>query len=182
MSTAARGASAPASAPAARAAPRRASATSPRRSAVPARPRVASPAARLGRRAGAVTAISSADAEIPEPEARDDAATDAAAAESNLNDLQAQLAALMSSNQALQQDLEKARPPEPEPEPAASTSAPAVPFGAPRHRRAGDRAPRARARRTSQPRHGRHRSMAAPRREPAVLGTRTVPRAAPFGG
>ena len=69
----------------------------------------------LGRRAGAVTAISSADAEIPEPEARDDAATDAAAAESNLNDLQAQLAALMSSNQALQQDLEKARPPEPEP-------------------------------------------------------------------
>ena len=131
MSTAARGASAPASAPAARAAPRRASATSPRRSAVPARPRVASPAARLGRRAGAVTAISSADAEIPEPEARDDAATDAAAAESNLNDLQAQLAALMSSNQALQQDLEKARPPEPEPEPAASTSAPAVPFGAP---------------------------------------------------
>ena len=131
MSTAARGASAPASAPRARAAPRRASATSPRRSAVPARPRVASPAARLGRRAGAVTAISSADAEIPEPEARDDAATDAAAAESNLNDLQAQLAALMSSNQALQQDLEKARPPEPEPEPAASTSAPAVPFGAP---------------------------------------------------
>ena len=137
MSTAARAASAPASAPAARVAPRGAPAASSRRAAVPARPRVAPPAARFGRRAGAVTALASADAEIPEPEARDepepDAAPAPAAEAATLSDLQAQLAALMSSNQALQQDLEKARPPEPEPaaEPAASAATSAsAPFAA----------------------------------------------------
>ena len=91
------------------------------------------------------TAISSADAEIPEPEARDDAATDAAAAANPVNDLQAQLAALCPPTRRCSKDLEKRARPNPNPEPAASTSAPAVPSRRPRHRRAGDRAPRARA-------------------------------------